>query len=373
MQVGFNRIFWGLLLVVLDLRVNSVDLFLPDFLGYILIASGLGLLVQYDRWFRRARPLAIIMIFVSLTSFYELKIDSSQAPRLKRTWMSILTGELSALLPQRIDSAELLRVTSSPDAIDANRTHNPERDKDRILGEYSDGTVVLILRYASSDEAQLAMKRKAEAEYSSDAIRKRAETDGSYKTETIWFRHGSSASQQTFSAYSDVEAADRVIQQWWDHGGRWWNPSSWRDLGTWGGKLLYIVEGHRSSAETYKSALKGKSDERQQTTIDALFPISLLGEILDTVLIWGICSGIMALSFSANNYGLMKLARRRRTIYVIFMAVSVALSITGFVAPEDIIGLITFGGFSLLIVYGLGIIISVLLIMGLVRRAARSL
>lgn len=65
MKVGFNRIFWGLLFVVLDIRINSIDLFLPDFVGYILIASGLGLLATHDKWFRRARIVAIVMICFS--------------------------------------------------------------------------------------------------------------------------------------------------------------------------------------------------------------------------------------------------------------------------------------------------------------------
>jgi hypothetical protein len=159
MKAGFNRIFLGLLFVVLDIRVNSIDLFLPDFVGYILIASGLGLLAPHDKWFRRSRVIAIIMIFFSLTDLVEVKVDYKQASRVRREWISLLTGDLSTLLPDQIDSASLLRTTTSESAINENRTHNPERDEDRVLGEYSDGTVVLILRYASSDEASDTMKR----------------------------------------------------------------------------------------------------------------------------------------------------------------------------------------------------------------------
>src|SRR5688572_22964848 len=134
MKVGFNRIFWGLLFVVLDIRINSIDLFLPDFVGYILIVSGLGLLAPHDKWFRRARVMAIIMIFFSLTDLVEVKVDSRQAHRLRQEWISLLTGDLSTLLPQQVDSAYLLRTTTSENAINANRTHNPERDEDRVLG-----------------------------------------------------------------------------------------------------------------------------------------------------------------------------------------------------------------------------------------------
>jgi hypothetical protein len=105
MKAGFNLIFWGLLFVALDIRINSIDLFLPDFVGYILIASGLGLLGRHDKWFRRARVMAIVMIFFSLTDLVEVKVDSKQAPRLTREWISLLTGDLSTLLPQQVNSA----------------------------------------------------------------------------------------------------------------------------------------------------------------------------------------------------------------------------------------------------------------------------
>lgn len=83
-----------------------------------------------------------------------------------------MTGNLSTLLPQQVDSARLVRITTSANAINANRTHNPERDEDRILGEYSDGTVVLILSYASPDEAHEALKRKYGTDYSFEGIKK---------------------------------------------------------------------------------------------------------------------------------------------------------------------------------------------------------
>ena len=37
----FGQVFWGLLLVILDVTINRFDI-LPDFIGYILVAVGLG-------------------------------------------------------------------------------------------------------------------------------------------------------------------------------------------------------------------------------------------------------------------------------------------------------------------------------------------
>src|SRR6185503_7701799 len=359
MNVGFMRIFWGLLFVALDIRFSPVDFLLPDFIGYILIVSGLGLLVQHHQWFRIARVLAIILIFVSLTSLVEAGMDSKQAPRLKREWVSTLTGELSTLLPRNVNSARLTRVTSSAAEIDKNRTHNPQRDADRILGEYSDGTTVLILRYGSFDEALQAMSNKTETDYSGQAIRQRAEADETYRAQTISFPHGSSSSGETkTSEYSNVKVADRVIQQWWNGG--------------WSSRLLYIVEGYSSSAEDYKLALGGQTFQGSGITIDPLFPISALANILDILLIWGICSGIIAMALSSNNFELMQVARIRRNFYLVLAVPGFLISIIAFITPEAMSDAISSVGFALLMIYVVLTVVSVLLVMGLVRKAAAA-
>lgn len=365
-RVGFIRIFWGLLFVVLDIRINSIDLILPDFIGYILIANGLSLLAPQDRWFRRARLFAIIMAFVSIPSLIE--IDSKSAPMLKRQTISVLTGDLSALLPQQVDSAKLLRITSSRRTIDAKRTRNPEQDEDGVLGEYSDGTVALILRYASSEEALVAMNEKAKTEYSFQAILKRAETD-----ESFGGRYTSGGgSSHGISEHSYVEVGDRVIQQWWNRGWRMWDPSSWHNKGGWSSRILYIVEGYQASAATYKSAFQGESQSRGGIMLGPLFPVSILGEIVNTLLIWGICSGIIALSLSSNNDDLMRIAKRRLTLYIVLTVTGWVFPITSFIAPELVSSLFNTAA-SVLVVHALVGFISVLLMMGLMRRAANSL
>jgi len=374
MNVGFMRIFWGLLFVALDIRFSSIDFLLPDFIGYILIVSGLGLLVQHHQWFRIARVLAIILIFVSLTSLVEAGMDSKQAPRLKREWVSTLTGELSTLLPRNVNSARLTRVTSSAAEIDKNRTHNPQRDADRILGEYSDGTTVLILRYGSFDEALQAMSDKTETDYSGQAIRQRAEADETYRAQTISFPHGSASSGETkTSEYANVEVADRVIQQWWNRGWIWWNPATWGSEGGWSSRLLYIVEGYSSSAEDYKSALGGQTFKGSGITIDPLFPISAVANILDILLIWGICSGTIAMALSSNKFELMQVARIRRNFYLVLAVPAFLISIIAFVTPEAMSAAISSAGFALLIIYVVLGVVSVLLVMGLMRKAANTL
>ena len=370
MNAGFNLIFWGLLFVVLDIRISSVDLFLPDFVGYILIAVGLSRLASHDQWFRTARIFAIILIFVSLTTLVEIAVDAKQAPRLKREWISTLTGELSTLLPRQVGSARLTRVTRSATEIDANRTHNPPREEDRILGEYSDGTVILVLRYGSAEEALEAMKQKTQTEYSYQGIRKRAETDESFKADSMQFPHGSTGhDDSTVSAYSNVNAGDRVIQQWWNLGWTLWNPGTWGNEGL-DSRLLYIVEGYQSSAEDYRVAFEGSKDKRSGVTIDPLFPVSAVGYILDTLLIWGICSGIIALALASNNFELMQVAKFRRNFYLGLAVPAFFITILPFVAPEVLLDAVTSGAFLLLMIYVILVVASVLLVMGLVRKAA---
>jgi succinate dehydrogenase/fumarate reductase cytochrome b subunit len=67
------RIFWGLLLIVVDIKLNNFDLLLPDPLGYILIFTALRSLEQFHPRFRAARPYATSMVVVS--SLEMLHID----------------------------------------------------------------------------------------------------------------------------------------------------------------------------------------------------------------------------------------------------------------------------------------------------------
>jgi len=300
---GFISIFWGLLFVVLDIRIGSIDLILPDFIGYILIFKGLTSLASEHRGFRKARVFAAIMFFVSIPSLIEMGSDPKDPAFLKRQLISGFTGNLRALLPREVHSARLLRTTNSQSSIDANRTQNPQRDEDAVLGEYSDGTVVLILRYASPEEALRAMDHKKETDYSFEGIRKRAETDESFRAERMSASsYTSESSERRVSEGWSVAAADRLIHQWWHRGWSWWNLSDSGSEGGWSSSILYIVEGFRSSAGGYKSALEGDRHDQNGITLNLLFPVLVIGEIVNAMMIWAICSGIMTLSLSLNKY-----------------------------------------------------------------------
>lgn len=89
-SMAYRRIFQGLLLVLLDFRIQYFDI-LPDFLGYILIFRALGTLAEQHSYFSKAKPYALVLIFLSLTSIFEV-------PQTNLLEHSISTQELGWLL-----------------------------------------------------------------------------------------------------------------------------------------------------------------------------------------------------------------------------------------------------------------------------------
>ncbi|ABR50301.1 hypothetical protein Amet_4221 [Alkaliphilus metalliredigens QYMF] len=65
----YSRLFWGLLITFFDIRFNEFNL-LPDFVGYIIIFSALGGLTNYHDIFKKARPLAFVLIFLTIPDLY---------------------------------------------------------------------------------------------------------------------------------------------------------------------------------------------------------------------------------------------------------------------------------------------------------------
>jgi hypothetical protein len=60
MFTRFGQIFWGLLLVILDFRINRIDI-LPDLIGYILVAVGCAGLAGVSRHFSTASVLSWVL------------------------------------------------------------------------------------------------------------------------------------------------------------------------------------------------------------------------------------------------------------------------------------------------------------------------
>jgi hypothetical protein len=70
MKESFGKIFWGFLLVLIEIHLIVVDI-LPDPLGYFYIYTGIQNLIQFDKKnAERARLLSIILIFFSLPAMF---------------------------------------------------------------------------------------------------------------------------------------------------------------------------------------------------------------------------------------------------------------------------------------------------------------
>ena len=65
----FNQVFWGLILVIVDLNINEFDV-LPDFVGYILVAVGTGGLKVVSPKFGLASTLSWVLMCLSFLGFF---------------------------------------------------------------------------------------------------------------------------------------------------------------------------------------------------------------------------------------------------------------------------------------------------------------
>lgn len=69
-----NKIFWGLLLVVLDFNIIYIDI-LPDFIGYFIIASALSDLQELSAHFYKAKVFGIILAVLSIPAIFKMEIN----------------------------------------------------------------------------------------------------------------------------------------------------------------------------------------------------------------------------------------------------------------------------------------------------------
>lgn len=67
---SINKLFWGLLLVLLDVKINQLDI-LPDIIGYLIVVSGLNQLQPHSKYFLKAKILANILVFVSIAAIFQ--------------------------------------------------------------------------------------------------------------------------------------------------------------------------------------------------------------------------------------------------------------------------------------------------------------
>ncbi len=70
---GFENIFWGVLITVLDFRIVGINL-LPDFMGFFLISRGLIQCAEYSWAFVKAKYLSIGLAIITIPDIVEIFI-----------------------------------------------------------------------------------------------------------------------------------------------------------------------------------------------------------------------------------------------------------------------------------------------------------
>jgi hypothetical protein len=90
---GFDKLFWGFLFVMVDFRLQGIDI-LPDVIGYIPFAVGFNLLGEYSIHFKKAGTYNMIMIIVSIFQIYE---QPAQGGGININPFSMLVGSVSLL------------------------------------------------------------------------------------------------------------------------------------------------------------------------------------------------------------------------------------------------------------------------------------
>ncbi|MHB1418395.1 MAG: hypothetical protein ACYCX4_02230 [Bacillota bacterium] len=71
-MTGFNKIYLGLLLVLLDFRIQGVDI-LPDFIGYIIVFNGLGQMLDWNPHYEQARRYVPFLVILSFLDIYQVQ------------------------------------------------------------------------------------------------------------------------------------------------------------------------------------------------------------------------------------------------------------------------------------------------------------
>lgn len=393
---AFLNLLWGMMFVGLDVSISGLDL-LPDCIGYWLMARGLGRLQGEHAYFRRAKPCAVALIVLSLVTMVPLP-GVQDWPSFRREVRAAVTGSLDVLLPPSVAynkevtgtaqdrggtttwsthesaQAKLVRATSEASIINRNRSGNPASVRDRVLGEYQDGTVVLILRYGSAEEAKSAMQRKCESDdYKTlpfpGALEKMIA--GGSMEDSVGYRH------------RRIETFDgREVHFSWVAGWHWLRPSTWScSGGILSDRLLYIVEGRKESSDAFRQALEPREPEDKgggnlsltgALSVAPLMPVAFVSTLLDLVVIWLTCAGIAALALSAGNSGLAGIASGRKWFYLV-------MSVAVWLLPPVVALTTNFDAQAFLARTGLGVVLVVpmvlswLLMTGLMRRAAYTL
>lgn len=77
---AYRKVYYGLMLILLDFRIGTLDIF-PDFIGYIFVVVGLGILAEKSQHFAKAKFFASILVITSLFDLVQVTKEVVQPPQ----------------------------------------------------------------------------------------------------------------------------------------------------------------------------------------------------------------------------------------------------------------------------------------------------
>ncbi len=92
---GISKIAWGFVFILFHFKINSIDL-LPDFIGYILVAIGIGSLSENLGHLKLLRPLSIIIAIWAASVWFTESLTLTSI--LTAGYMSTVMGYLSTAM-----------------------------------------------------------------------------------------------------------------------------------------------------------------------------------------------------------------------------------------------------------------------------------
>jgi hypothetical protein len=71
---GFSKFHWGFLFIMLDFRLQGIDI-MPDVIGFVLFMTGFQTLAVQSEYFQKGKAFNVIMIVISIFSIYEKPVQ----------------------------------------------------------------------------------------------------------------------------------------------------------------------------------------------------------------------------------------------------------------------------------------------------------
>lgn len=71
-EPAYNKLFWGMMFIVFNINLGPINI-MPNFIGYMLILSGLNILANQQSQFEKGKTPAFILILLSIMDIVNIE------------------------------------------------------------------------------------------------------------------------------------------------------------------------------------------------------------------------------------------------------------------------------------------------------------